>query len=104
MKTLINLALGTMDETTPPVVRQAFERMADKFGKPPEPIMTAEEFEGLDRFKKIILTCNMPGCDQMVCTHHMLCVKHNQEFYERYNSNLVHTTDQGPSPDQQATG
>ncbi len=85
MKTLIDITLKTMDDNTPPIVRHAFERMADKFSKPPEPIMTVEEFEGLDRLKKTILTCNMPGCDQMVCTHHILCVKHHQEFYEQHD-------------------
>lgn len=67
-----------MDDT-PSVVKHAMEQFADKLSKPPEPVMTRAEFDKLTNIRKSILTCNMPGCGDVVCTHGMLCVKHTNE-------------------------
>lgn len=64
---------------TPPIVTDAMARMADKFSKPPEPVMTRVEFDALPKHTRCFLVCNMPGCGDVVCTHGMLCVKHKEE-------------------------
>lgn len=80
MKYLIDEVCKSLDKDTPPIVADAFKRMQERFNKPPEPIMTKEEFEALPYTKQCMLICNMPGCGEVVCTHGMLCVKHNEEL------------------------
>lgn len=77
---LVKLALHCMERDTPRIVKDAMIRMADNFSKPPVPIMSQEEFDNLPRFKKCILTCNMPGCGKVACTHGLLCVEHNKLY------------------------
>ncbi len=55
---------------------QALREMGEKLQKPPEPIMSQEEFDALPYYKQCILICNMPGCGKPVSTHGMLCVDH----------------------------
>lgn len=54
----------------------ALQRMGEALQKPPEPIMSQEEFDALPHIKRCMLGCNMPGCGKVVSTHHMLCVDH----------------------------
>ena len=58
------------------IVKDAMTRMANRFNKPPEPIMSQEEYDSLPYIKKCILICNVIGCGDMVSTHGMLCTKH----------------------------
>jgi hypothetical protein len=78
MKILIDAVCATMadDDGTPPIVRNAFLRMQDKFSRPAEPTMSQEEFDALPALDKSILTCNVIGCGKMVSTHGMVCVQH----------------------------
>jgi hypothetical protein len=52
-------------------------RMAKQFSEPPVPIMSQEEYEALPRYKKAMLTCNVIGCKDVVCSHGMLCLDHH---------------------------
>lgn len=65
---------------TPTIVRDAMMRLQQKLSEPAKPIMTEEEFESLPHIKKCILTCNVIGCKNMVCTHGMLCLEHTKEY------------------------
>jgi len=64
------------DPGLPPIVKAAMARLARQLHEPPAPALTAEEFTALDPARKGILTCNMPGCGQVVSTHGLLCVEH----------------------------
>ena len=57
------------------------------------PYDTEEEFDVLPHFKKAILTCNVIGCKNMVCTHGMLCIEHTQKDGPKENNNIDRGTD-----------
>jgi len=41
------------------------------------PIMSQEEYEAMEPgIIKAMLICNMPGCGNVVCNRHCLCVQH----------------------------
>lgn len=65
---------------TPPIVTEAMERLADRLSKPPVPLMDKAAFDALPRIQRCILTCNMPGCGNVVCTHGLLCVEHMEKM------------------------
>jgi hypothetical protein len=52
-------------------------RLATQLSAPPVPIMSKEEYEALPRHDKMMLICNVIGCNEVVCTHGMLCVDHH---------------------------
>ena len=66
-------------------VHQQLDRLADQFTRPAVPIMSQQEFDALPKTQKMILTCNVIGCNRMVSTHHCLCVEHHtgQEAIEQ---------------------
>lgn len=52
-------------------------RLAKQWSEPPVPIMSQEEFDALPKNEKTFLYCNVNGCDDMVCTHGLLCLDHH---------------------------
>ena len=58
------------------MARNALMRMAEQRSRPPEPIMSQEEYEALPLLKRSILGCNTIGCKKVVSTHGLLCVEH----------------------------
>ena len=85
MKVLLDLICQNCEEDTPIIVRQAMSRLRDCFNNPPVPIMSDEDYEKLSPLRKNILTCNMPGCNKVVCTHGMVCVDHHKEIAHERN-------------------
>ena len=75
MKALLDLVCQDLSDT-PPQVRDAMKRLQIQFSEPAKPLMTQEAFEKLPYFKQCILTCNTPGCGNVVSTHGLLCVSH----------------------------
>jgi len=65
------------------VARENVQRMFDAWARPPEPIMTDEEYEALTGIRKAMLVCNMPGCGKCVSTHTGLCMEHATERWNK---------------------
>lgn len=51
--------------------------------------MTQDEYEALPEWKKVILTCNEPGCGKPVCNQYCFCVEHRIEVNKWLEDNGI---------------
>jgi len=62
---------------TPNIVQEAMLRISDKLSNPPVPVMSQEDYELLSKTQKMYLVCNVIGCNNVVCTHGLVCMDHH---------------------------